>query len=371
MKRQVSIGLQLLAFAVLAAGAAAVWLGQEHISKVFAAMSGNPAEQGPAGRSGRPPAPVVVARAGKRANDVAIEAIATARAKRFVTLYPEVSGEIMQLDLEAGERVVPGQVILELDSRDAELAVDVARVRVDEAKRALERSQQLLARRVNPQAKVDDARTLLERARLELHQAQEALGKRSLRAPFAGILGIPKVEVGDRVTPTTPIITVDDRSQLIVEVEVPEQYLAHVKPGQTINAKTPSFAGRTFQGTVTHIDSRVDPTSRTVKIRAAVPNDGDLLRPGMSFAIKLAIPGSEYPTVPELALQWRAGQSYVWRVVDGQARRVDVRTVRRLNNTILVEGDIGPGDLVVVEGVQRLRDGRPVTFAAPDAAPGS
>lgn len=362
---------QLAVFIMLLGAAGALWVGRDHVGTVFAAFTGTDKAGKTSSSNAKRGVPVVVARAGARDNDIHIDAIATARAKRFVTLYPEVSGEIVSLDKKAGDYVESGSVILELDSKDAELAVELAKVRVDEAELALRRAKQLMERNVNSAAKVQDARTALERTRIELRQAEEALSKRTLRAPFDGVLGIPKVEEGDRVSPTTAIITVDDRSELIVEIEVPEEYLSHIEPGQTISAETPSFPARPFQGKVVRIDSRVMPASRTVMVRAALPNPRDLLRPGMSFAVELIIPGKRFATVPELALQWAKGQSYVWRVDGDTANKIVVRSVKRLNRIILVDGDIKKGDLVVVEGVQRLRPGRKVSYTPPPSAAGA
>jgi len=275
----------------------------------------------------------------------------------------------VHLGVRAGQRVAAGDVILRLDTRTAELAVDIAKVRVTEAEAKLDRSRQLLRSNVNPQAMVDDAKTALQRTRLALKQAEEALADRTIRAPLSGIVGIPKVEVGDRVTPTTAIVTLDDRSELLVEIAVPEEYLARVQHGQKVIARTPTFPDRDFDGVVERIDSRINPLSRTVMVRAKLPNGHDLLRPGMSFAVKLVIPGKSYPTVPELALQWAKGESFVWTVKDDTTKRVPVRPVKRQSSIILVDGDLHEGDLVVIEGVQRLRPGRAVRYAMPQAQP--
>jgi len=156
-----------------------------------------------------------------------------------------------------------------------------------------------------------------------------------------------------------------------VMIDVAERYLARIAVGQAVTARTPGFAGRTFNGRVDEIDSRIDPDSRTVKVRATLPNTDDLLRPGMSFAIELNIPGPAYPEVPELALQWAKGESFVWRIKQDTAEQVAVRSIKRLHDTILVDGDLQAGDVVVVEGVQRLRPGRQVRFLAPKQGPTS
>jgi RND family efflux transporter MFP subunit len=145
---------------------------------------------------------------------------------------------------------------------------------------------------------------------------------------------------------------------------VAERLLSRLKQDMPVTARTPTFRDRDIEGSINKIDSRVDPVSRTVRVRAAFPNTDDSLRPGMSFFVQLDLPGEMLASVPELALQWQDGESFIWRVTDGKAERVTVTTKRRLNNKVLIEGDVQPGDVVVVEGVQRLRPGRLVEISA-------
>ncbi|RVU39111.1 efflux RND transporter periplasmic adaptor subunit [Hwanghaeella grinnelliae] len=330
-------------------------------------VSGKTGNSKPAAATAQPrniqTVPVLVEAAGEAPDQVTIEAIGTARAVRSVTLYPEVEGEVVALPIQSGQRVKANQVMMKLGDRSATLSVRVAETRVREAKSALARADKLRKTNVRSPANVEDAEVILERATLELEQAREALDDRTLRAPFDGIVGIPKIEIGDRVNSTMEIVTLDDRSTLLVEFEVAERYLSRLTLGMSLDARTPTFPDRRIDGTVDEIDSRVDPVSRTVLIRAAFPNAEDILRPGMSFFVTLILPGPVMPTVPELALQWRDGTSFVWKIDEGTTKRVDVIARRRLNDTVLVEGDIAPGDLVVVEGVQRLRDGRHVEIS--------
>ncbi len=370
-RRQLAGWVQLVLFMALLGGAGSLWIGRDQVSRVLAGFTG--VEQGGKKAAGSKlrTVPVVVARVGERNNDVIVGAIGTGRARRSVMLYPEATGEIRHVYVRAGVRVAKGEPILRLDSRDAELALKVARTRLIEADRLMQRSEQLRKKKINSQANVDDALNLVDRAEFELQQAEEALNDREMKAPFDGVVGISKVELGDRISPSTSVVTLDDRSQLIVEFEVPEQFLSQLAIGQKVAAQTPSFKGRDFEGVIEEIDSRIDPTSRTVIVRANIPNKEDLLRPGLSFVVDLTIPGKLYPAVHQLALQWRKGKSFVWRVRDNRAEKVMVRNVKRLHSTILIEGDISKGDLVVVEGVQRLRPGRRVRFSMPDPVPGS
>ena len=312
--------------------------------------------------------PVIVEAVGEARDEILIEAIGTARALRSVTLFPDADGEVVAVSVSAGEAVAEGQVVMRLDDQNALLAVAVAETRVAEAESALDRAKQLRRANILAQANVRDAEIIVERSKLELRQAEEALADRTLKAPFAGIVGIAKVEVGDRVTTESEIVTLDDRSTLWVEFELAERYLSRLSLGMALTARTPTFPDRRVDGRVEKIDSRVDPLSRTVLIRAAFRNDEDVLRPGMSFFVSLQLPGPQLASVPELALQWEAGESYLWRIVGGLAERVEVTARRRFDNRVLIEGDIRPGELVVIEGVQRLRAGRPVTISAAEGS---
>lgn len=308
--------------------------------------------------------PVMVDAVGEQRDEIVIEAIGTARALRSVTLFPETEGEIVTFPVESGARLSKSDIVLRLDSRDTQLSVRVAQTGVKEAASALSRATELRDKNVRSKANVEDAEFVLERAKLELEQAREAWADRTLRAPFDGIVGIPKVEIGDRVTRSTEIITIDDRTTLLVEMEVAERFITRLSLGMALSASTPSFADRKINGNIVKIDSRVDPVSRTVLVRAAFDNPDDSLRPGMSMFVHLPLRGELFISVPELSLQWSSGKSYVWRIVDGKSKRVPVMLKRRLNDKVLVEGDIAPGDVIVVEGVQRLRDGRDVEISA-------
>jgi RND family efflux transporter MFP subunit len=307
--------------------------------------------------------PVIVEAAGESRDSVLIQAIGTARARLSVTMFPAASGEIVAFPVESGQRIKKNDVVMRLDARDAQLQVRVADTRVKEAENTLERSRRLRDNNVRSKANVEDAEVILERAKLELAQAREALADRTMRAPFDGIVGIPEVEIGDRVTTASKIITIDDRSTLLAEFEVAERNLSRLKIDMPVTARTPSFRDRDIDGHIIRIDSRVDPISRTVRVRAEFHNEDDSLRPGMSFFVNLDLPGQLFVSVPELALQWQNGESFVWRITDGKSQRIPVISKRRLNNKVLIEGDLKPGDVVVVEGVQRLRNGREVAIS--------
>lgn len=370
MQRPMSLMTQgLIAAAILAVGAG-LWMAREPVAAAVAGLMGAN-EQKPAGRGrnrgGK--VPVVTSVVGQGTNDLEFAGVGTARALRHLTLAPAVSGEVVKVHTRAGDRVKRGAKIIELDSRQAALAVEMARSKLDGAERQLGRADQLRRRQVQSRAKVVDAATLADQARVELKTAQVALSDHTVTAPFAGTVGIANIDIGDRVTPTTALVTLDDRSKLTVEFEVPEKYLPRLVDKMRVDARTPGFGDRTFAGIIDGIDSRVHPTRRTVVVRALVENTEDLLRPGMSFEVDLRMPGRSYPQIPDLALQFSQSGNFVWLVESGKAKRVEVALVRRKSNTVLVSGGLKPGDTIIIEGVQRLRPGRAVSIADDAAAP--
>jgi len=367
MKRQLAIWKQLLVIAILTGAGYAAWDQRERLSNLTGISLSKEAPQERRSRGGSDAVPVIVERVSlSRAVD-RVQAIGDGRAKRSVTIYAEVSGIVSEIDFEAGQQLEKDEVILRLNDAEERIAVRIAEAKLAEARRKVERYEALVDRNAIATATVDTARTELKTAGLEVEKAQEALADRTLRAPFDGVVGIPQVELGDRVTDSTAITSFDDRSVILVEFEVPEIYLKRIKVGHPITATTAGFRGRTFEGRVTEINSRVDPQSRAVRLRAALDNPEDVLRGGMSFTVKLVLDGGEYPAIPELSLLWGREGSHVWAVKDGKAEKVAVTVVKRAEGRVLVAGSLAPGQLVVVEGTQRLRPGREVKFDRPDA----
>jgi membrane fusion protein, multidrug efflux system len=314
----------------------------------------------PAPRRASPAVPVVLAPVGQGTNNVALDVLGSGMAARSVTLFPAAAGEVMELTVRAGQRVKADQVLLRLDDRQQRLAVDLAAAQLEAAQRLQARYEATRGTGAVPGSIIDEADSGVRLAEINLRQAREALADRTLRAPFAGVVGLAQVERGDRVATDTAITTLDDRRVLQVAFELPELYAARLRTGQALKVSNPAFGGREFAGHIAQIDSRVDATSRALRLRADIPNPDDLLRPGMSFQLQLTLPGQTYVAAPELALQWGREGSFVWAVREGKAVQVPVRLVRREEGRVLLEGTLQQGEQVVVEGVQRLCEGAAV-----------
>ncbi len=290
-----------------------------------------------------------------------VEAVGTSRAIRSIELHPATSGEVAAVHFEPGQRVSKGDLLVELDKRDERLAVDLARVRVEDAERLLERYRRSGSSGAVLPTQLDAAETAVETARIELERAQVALDDRTIRAPFDGYVDVTEVYPGDRINPDTVITTLDDRSALLVSFDVPELMIRELETGGEVDLSMWNFADRKFRGTVTEIGSRIDPATRTFVARATVDNASDALRPGMSFQVSVSVEGATKPVVSETAVQWGADGAFIWTIVDGRAVRVPVRIVQRQQGRVLIETDLEPGSPIVVEGVQRMRDGIEVT----------
>lgn len=301
--------------------------------------------------------PLQFERAGTR-----IEAVGTSRAIQSAEVYPVASGEVVAVNFEPGQAVRAGDVLVELDQRQEVLAEKLARVRLQDAERLYDRYQRSAASGAVVPAVLDEARSAVETARLEVERARIALSDRRIVAAFSGFVGSTDIDAGDRVSPTTMITTLDDRSALLVSFEVPEIMLSELAVGSAVNLEPWSSRGITVAGELTDIGSRVDPQTRTFVARAKVANENDSLRPGMSFRVALDVLGELYPVVAETGVQWGTDGAFVWSIIDGQANRVPVQIVQRREGRILIDADLSRGDVIVVEGIQRMRDGIGVSY---------
>ena len=294
-------------------------------------------------------------------NDRVFEAVGTGRAKFSADIYPSIAEEVLAVNFKAGQHVTKGEVLVQLDDRNEQLAVQLAEVELKDAQSLFERYENAGKEGAVPQSEVDSAQATYEGAQVALEQAKLDLQERQIIAPFDGVVGIPSIDPGDRVDSSTLITGLDARDILYVDFEVPEALAAALKKAQdnneTIHATTPSYSDKTFEGHITAQQSRVNAQTRTITARASIENPDDLLRPGMSFTVRWNIDGEAYPTVPEISLQWGRDGSFVWLVRDDKAEKVMGRVIARKAGQVLLDGEIKENEAVVVEGLHRLREG--------------
>lgn len=373
MWKQLVLALLVLTGAIFAwisyFPAAASYLGQFGIS--VASVDVPKPEEGP--RGGRPPPPIVFgAPVSQGVINNSVTAIGDGMAARSVTVTPYAAGHVVAIAVSSGQRVEVGDVLVELDSQSEQIALDRARLDLEDAREGQKRSEQL--RQSNAISDVQLRADVLATGQAELAERDAALAleRRAIRAPFAGSVGIVSVDIGDQVEPGDAIVTLDDRAHILVDFQVPERVIGQLALGAPVNARPLATPGRAITGELAAIDSRISASSRMLRLRASFDNAEDRLRPGMAFDIGMKFAGDSYPAVSPLAIQWNAEGAYVWTARDGKATMVPVHIIQRGNDMVLVDADLAPGQMVVTEGVQMLRPGAPFRFEqTPPDSPGA
>jgi len=321
-----------------------------------------------AGGAGGGPATVIALEATPQVMRDIVTAIGTARAARSVVLTPQMAGKISTLAVASGDYVTTGSLIAELDSEAARIALDRAAFLVADAQATLDRLARLQRSGSTTETLVQEAELALQTARLEQRDAEFVLSQHRILAPIDGWVGILAAEVGNQVDPGTELTRIEDRSSLLVEFRVPERIVSRIRAGDPVSATPLADPALELSGTISALDNRVDETSRTLLVQAAIANGEDRLRPGMALRMSLAFTGDSHPAVDPLAIQWGADGAFVWAARDGKALRLPIRILQRNSDAVLVEGDFQPDDLVVTEGVQALRPGSEVQLAPQDGA---
>ncbi|QCI97464.1 efflux RND transporter periplasmic adaptor subunit [Agrobacterium larrymoorei] len=332
--------------------------------------SGSPARGGSGGQGGgggRNNATLVVTSPVKTGtvND-RLNAIGNGEAIQTVTVTPQASGLISEILVSSGQKVKEGDVLARLDDDEQLIERDKAQVSL---KSAIEKSTSYKNLQSVARLDVLDAQIAEEAAKLAVSTAELNLKRRNIVAPIEGIAGIVAINVGDNATTQTSIVSLDDRSKILVNFWAPERFTTAIKVGMPVEATSISRPGETFKGEVEAVDNRVDEASRTVRVRAVFDNARDELRAGMSFGVTMRFQGETFPSVDPLAVQWDAEGSYVWRVTDNKSGKVRVQVVQRNPDSVLVKAELAQGDLLVTEGLQRVREGGAVRIGNEPKAP--
>ncbi len=303
-----------------------------------------------------------------------LQSVGTTLAVRAVTLFPQVTGLVTELAVEAGEAVDKDAVLYRFDNETQTIAVERARIAAEDAKAALGRAEQLAQSRNIAAVALSEARSRSAAADIDLKTAELELERRTVRAPFAGVVGIPGPAVGDMITTTTALVTLDDLSAFTVAFEAPERFAAMLKVGHAVNATSAGLPGTAIGGSVSAVDSRVDADTRTFRVEARLDRGIEGLKPGMSVVVRLAFPQEPRATVPSMAIQWDRAGAFVWKVAGDKATRTSVQILNRRSGIVYVLGSLAENDAVVIEGLQRLRDGVSVVQtpqSGPDRRTGS
>jgi membrane fusion protein (multidrug efflux system) len=303
--------------------------------------------------------------------DVGIEAIGTAVSNEAVSITAKVSNIVTAIHFKDGETVKAGDVLVEMDH--AQVTAELASAQADYANSVslFNRSKELAAMQSLSKAQFEQLETNMKSNEAKVAAIRARLSDTYIRAPFGGRVGLRRISLGALINPGTLITTLDDLSTLKVDFAVPDVLMAELGRAQTVVARTAAYPSRKFNGKVVSIDSRVDANSRSVTVRALLPNQDGALKPGMFLTVSMDREQRKALVIPEEALVPEQARQFVFVIIAGdKVSKREVRIGRRQPGEVEVADGLVNGDRVVVEGTLKLREGSSITerIQAPPAA---
>jgi membrane fusion protein, multidrug efflux system len=322
-----------------------------------------------------PPLPVAAVVATAMAMPHDLPSIGSFSAEHQVIIAPEVTGRVTRIYFTSGATVQAGDPLVQLN--DGPERGDLANYQAQAhlAATNLARARDLAAHKFETQANVDTYTSQVEQANAQIAKTQALIAEKLVRAPFAGVLGIRQVDLGQYVNAGMPLVTLTDLDALYVNFTLPEAVRDEVKIGQTVTVTVDAFPHRSFTAKLTTIEPQVAVETRTIKLQATLPNPGHLLLPGMFAHVAVVLPSvPDVVTVPETAIDHTLyGDSVFLIVASGSgaegkpgfhAKRTFVTTGEHFDDRVAVLKGLRPGDRVVATGQNRIIDGAAVVPAA-------
>jgi membrane fusion protein (multidrug efflux system) len=298
----------------------------------------------------------------------AIEAVGTASANEQVTLAAPVTERVLRLGFDDGDFVRKGQMIAVLNQgqETAQLAEAQARARV--AQQNLSRISTLRKKGFATKTSLDEQVAAAAGAQAQAAEARASIAERVITAPFSGYASLRTISPGAVVSSGTAIATISDISTIKLDFPVPETLLSTIRPGLTIAATAAAYPDQPFRGQIANVDPVIDPNTRSVMVRAHLPNPDGKLKPGMLLTVAIETAPRLGLSVPELAVVGEGDQRFVYVVGrDGKVKRTPVKTGLRSAGRIEIVEGLKAGQPVVTEGVVKLSDGMKVELSGPDA----
>ena len=288
-------------------------------------------------------------------------AVGSLRSNESVVLRPEVAGRIARIGFRDGQPVRRGQLIIGLDASVNQAEVAQARAEFELAQSNLKRTADLARKNFVSSSAEEQALSSVQVSEAKLKLAEARLAKMQILAPFDGVVGIRNVSVGDYVKDGSDLVNIEDVGILKADFRLPERHFTQIRVGQPVEVTADAVPGERFRGAIEATNPRIDANGRSLEVRAQLSNQERKLRPGMFVRVRVIIgERANALLVPEEAIVPLGEDFFVFRVDNGTAKRVKVRTgLRRDAKVEIVEGLAG-GDKVVTAGMRLSRDGQPV-----------
>lgn len=285
-----------------------------------------------------------------------------------VTIAPEVSGKVTRIDFVPGQPVKKGDIIVQLNDATEQADLASARAQQKLAAVTLKRNEELLAKGHVSQAALDQAQSQYDAATAAIAHSQSMVAKKTLRAPFDGVLGIRQTEVGHYLEAGKAVVMLTDMQNLYVEFTLPEQARPQLSLGQNITMTVDAYPGQTFTAVLAVIDPQVNVATRTIKMQAVADNSAGLLMPGMFANLNVGLPDmTGKVSIPETALDYSLYGNSAYVIEESgknekgepifKAKRITVQTGPTVDGRIVIESGLKAGDRIVTTGLSKLFDG--------------
>ena len=323
---------------------------------------GRPGAAAPGGAFAQAAPLVTVARVRKDQVFDTVEALGTAQANESVTINAKVTDTVRRVNFSDGDYVNAGTVLAELTNQEETASLAEARANLEDAQNELRRQEDINAKGLGSKSALDSARSKVAAQQARYDAVIARLKDRLILAPFGGLLGFRQVSPGTMVSPNTSITTIDDISTIKLDFTVPEAFLGAMTAGARVIAQSVSYPGRNFEGLVKTVGSRIDPITRAATVRAHVPNADHALRPGMLLTVQVLTTQHLALVVAESAVFQVQNRAYVYKVEDFVAHQQQVEVGGRHFGTAEVLSGLNDGDLIVVEGIVKLREGLKIRY---------
>lgn len=319
-----------------------------------------------------PPTAVTTIVAKKEKWSSSLKAIGSVVAVQGVTVSADLPGIVSKISFDSGRQVQAGQILVQLDTRQEQAQLEAMQAQRNLARINYDRMKSLVDAGAIPRADYDKA--LAEKAETEARvgEIRATIERKTIRAPFSGVLGIRQVNLGQYLSGGNPIVPLQSLNPIYVDFGVPQQSATQVRVGQTVRITASDLKGTAFTGRVTAIDSVVDEATRNVRVQATLSNSSGKLRPGMFVEAELSFGGvDEVVTVPASAVSYAPYGDSVYVVADlkndkGESyrgvRQQFVKVDRTRGDQVAIVSGLKPGDEIVTSGTFKLRNGAAVTI---------
>ena len=298
-----------------------------------------------------------------------VSAVGSLLAEESVIIRPEIDGRIVGLHFQEGQAVTAGTRLVTIDSTEYEAQTAGQRAALKTEEQRLVRTKELFEQKFVSKDALDVQVGNVARLKARVDEAESRTAKTVIRAPFSGILGLRQVSPGAYLKAGSDIVRLENVSSIKVDFRIPENYLSKIRPNQEIAVKLDAYPGEAFTGRVYAVEPVVDERTRTIAMRARLPNKGFKLKPGMFVRVAVTLDSRPNAViVPEQAIWPQGKDSFVYRVVDGKAALTKVEIGNRSPGSVDILKGLAANDVVITDGQMTLKDGAAVSVIVPPPA---